>query len=264
MPKVEIYLAQSLIKDDMTFKDKNVIIIDVLRATSTMTVALANGAKEIIPAESVSTAARIARGSTNSMLCGERGSKIIEGFDLGNSPLEFKPEIINGKSLIFSTTNGTLPIVKSKLAKSCVLASFLNLSKVIEYIKNLKEDITLVCSGKLNNFCLEDAVCAGVIIKKLLEEDGNIEINDPEYAALELSKLFVLKGNKILPEKILELLKISEHGKYLSSVGFKKDLEFCSKFDTYPFIPMYIKGAIRLKEKIEDETNIKAQMKKIK
>ena len=264
MPKVEIYLAQYLIKDDLTFKDKNVVIIDVLRATSTMTVALANGAKEIIPAETVSNAARIARGSNNSLLCGERGSKIIEGFDLGNSPFEFIPEKIKDKSLIFSTTNGTLSIVKSKLAKSCVLASFLNLSKVIEYIENLKEDVILVCSGKLNNFCLEDAVCAGVIMKKLLEEDDKIEINDPEFAALELSKLFALKNNKISSEKILDLLKISEHGKYLTSVGFEKDLEFCSKVDAYPFLPMYIKGAIRLKEKIEDETNTKDQMKKIK
>ena len=264
MPKVEVYIAQSLIKDDLTFKDKNVIIIDVLRATSTMTVALANGAKEIIPAESVSTAARIARGSNNSLLCGERGTKIIEGFDLGNSPFDYIHEKINGKSLIFSTTNGTISIVKSKLSKSCVLASFLNLSRVIEYIKALNEDVKLVCSGKLNNFCIEDAVCAGVMIKKLMDNDRNLELNDPEYAVLKLGKLLIMNSGKVTSEKIFEMLKISEHGKFLVSVGFEKDLEFCSKLDSYPFLPLFTKGVIKLKEKIDDETNIKASMKKIK
>lgn len=264
MPKVEVYIAQSLIKDDLAFKDKNVVVIDILRATSTMTVALANGAKEIIPAETISNAARIARGSTNSLLCGERGSKVVEGFDLGNSPYEFQPEIIKGKSLIFSTTNGTLSIVKSKLAKSCVLASFLNLSKVIEYINDLDEDVKLVCSGKLNNFCIEDAVCAGVIIKKLIESDKKLELNDPEYAVLRLGELLALSSGKISSEKIFGMLKKSEHGKYLMSLGFEKDLEFCSKVDSYSFIPLFTKGVIKLKEKIEDETNIKSQLRKIK
>jgi 2-phosphosulfolactate phosphatase len=264
MSKVEVYITQSLIKDDLTLKGKNVVIIDVLRSTSTMIVALANGAKEIIPAETVSVAARIARGSNNSLLCGERGGKIIEGFNLGNSPLEYKEEIIKDRSLIFSTTNGTLSILRAKLSKSCVLASFLNLSKVIDYIINLKEDVTLVCSGKLNNFCIEDAVCAGIIINKLIENKVNIEISDPEFAVLKLGKILALNSGNISSDKILDMLKISEHGKYLKSVGFEDDLIFCSKVDTYPYIPLYIKGAIRLKEKIEDETNIKAAMKKIK
>lgn len=264
MPKAEVYIAQSLIKDELTFKGKNVIIIDILRATSTMTVALANGAKEIIPAESISIAARIARGSNYSLLCGERGSKIVEGFDLGNSPFDYKQEKINGKSLIFSTTNGTISIAKSKLAKSCVLASFLNLSKVIEYIKELNEDVTLICSGKLNNFCIEDAVCAGVIIRKLMEYDKSMEISDPEFAVMKLGKSLAMSAGKIAPEKILEMLKNSEHGKYLSSLGFEKDLEFCSNVDSYPYLPMFAKGVIKMKDKIEDETNIKASLKKIK
>ncbi|MBL0107688.1 MAG: 2-phosphosulfolactate phosphatase [Ignavibacteria bacterium] len=88
MKSINILLTQSLVQDDLTLKDKNVIILDVLRATSTIAVALTNGAKEIIPTENIATAVRVAKGSKNSILCGERNGKIVDGFNLGNSPLE--------------------------------------------------------------------------------------------------------------------------------------------------------------------------------
>ena len=103
----------------MQLKDRNVIVIDVLRASSTILTALVNQAKEIIPAESVSVAARISKGLGNSVLCGERNGKIIEGFKLGNSPFEYTTDAVKGKTLIFSTTNGTISVTKSKFAKNC-------------------------------------------------------------------------------------------------------------------------------------------------
>ena len=267
MPIIEVYLTQSLVKDDLALKDKNVVVIDVLRATTTITVALANGAKEIIPSETVTNAARIARGSGNSLLCGERGGKIVEGFNLGNSPSEYKEEIIKNKSLIFSTTNGSVSIVKSKLAKSCVLGSFINISEIVKYIKSINEDFTIVCSGKLNDFCLEDAVCAGVIIYSLLsseKEKNYYSISDSEYACLKLGKNLAYKSGELCYDKILDMHKNSEHGKYLVSLGFTNDLEICSKVDSYPILPIYSKGVIKLKDKMDIESSNKSKMKKIK
>lgn len=265
MKKIDVYLTQSLINDDLFLKDKNVVVVDVLRATTTITVALINGAKEVIPAESVSTAARISKGLGKSILCGERNGKVIEGFALGNSPFEYKSETVKDKSLIFSTTNGTVSIAKSRLAKSCVLASFVNMSKAIEHVKSLEGDVIFVCSGKLNTFCIEDAVCAGVIIDKIkTEEPGTYELNDSAYACVKLGNLCAKKSGRVSSDKILDMFKESEHGKYLKEIGFGDDLKLCSGLDTYPHLPVYYNGTIKLPEIIEIETNEKSHMKKIK
>ena len=201
MKSINILLTQSLVQDDITLKDKNVIILDVLRATSTIAVALTNGAKEIIPTENIATAVRVAKGSKNSILCGERNGKIVDGFNLGNSPLEYSPEVIKDKSMIF----------------------------------------TIICSGKLNDFCLEDAVCAGMLLNKL-NAGKNIEFKDSEIAAANLSNDLVMLMNVPSQEKILKMFQLSEHGKYLASIGFEKDLEICSRIDSYPCIPIYRNG----------------------
>ena len=267
MKKIDVYLTQSLINDDLFLKDKNVVVVDVLRATTTITIALSNGAREIIPAESSSTAARISKGLGKSLLCGERNGNIIEGFNLGNSPFEYKSEVINDKSLIFSTTNGTVSITKSRLAKSCVLASFVNLSLAVEHIKSLDGDVIILCSGKLNNFCIEDAICTGLIINDLLSDEsakGKYEIDDSAYACLRLGKILATKLGKPSSAKILDMLKESEHGKYLISLGFSEDLKLCSEIDSYLHLPVFYNGTIKLPEKIESETSQKSQLKKIK
>ena len=156
MPVIKVIPIQALVTNDLTLKDKNVIVIDILRAGSTMLTALAHGAKEIVPAETTTTALRIAKGlGKNALLCGEREGKIIAGFNLGNSPFEYS-ENISGRTLIFSTTNGTVSIHKSRYAKNCILACFLNFTKVIEFLQGLNEDLIIMSSGKLNDFCLED------------------------------------------------------------------------------------------------------------
>lgn len=264
MINIQVYLTHSLIADELALKGKNVIIIDALRATSTIPAALVNGAKEVIPTENAATAVRVAKGSANAMLCGERGGKIIEGFNLGNSPLEYTPETVKDKSLVFSTTNGTIAISKAKYSKNCIIASFVNLTAVVDYIKELNEDFVIICSGKLNNFCLEDAVCAGMIISKLIDKnEENYTLSDPENAVVNLAKTFGYDKSKISPTKVLNMMKLSEHGKYLVELGFENDLLFCSAIDSVPSIPMLKSGIIKLKEQFEGESNQKAQMKKL-
>lgn len=262
MKRIDILLTQSLIQDDLILKDKNVIILDVLRATTTMTIALANGAKEIIPAENIAMAVRVAKGSKNNLLCGERNGKIVDGFNLGNSPLEYTPEVVKDKSLIFSTTNGTLALIKSKFAKTCLLCSFINISAIVDYVNSIDEDFTIICSGKLNDFCLEDAVCAGMILSKL-SSGRNLEMRDSEIAALNLCNDLAMLLNVPSQEKILRLFNLSEHGKYLVQIGFEQDLDICSKIDSYPFIPMLKNGIVKFKEQFEGDSDKKSKMKRV-
>lgn len=265
MININVYLSQSIVTDELVLKDKNVVVIDVLRASSTILTALVNGAKEIIPAESVSVAARISRGLGNSILCGERNGKVIEGFKLGNSPFEYSEDNVKSKSLIFSTTNGTVSIVKSKFAKSAVIASFLNISSIVEYLVNLNEDFVIICSGKLNDFCVEDSVLAGLIISKLFEINGkqNYKVFDSGYVCYKLAKQLIYKNSKPDHCKILNMFKKCEHGKYLISLGFEKDLKYCAALDSYNHLPIYKNGLVKLKETFEEEDNAKSKMKRV-
>jgi 2-phosphosulfolactate phosphatase len=263
--KISVYLSQLLVPDELTLKDKNVVVVDVIRASSTILTALANGAKEVIPAESVSVAARISKGLGNSILCGERNGKVIEGFKLGNSPFEYSSEIVNSKSLIFSTTNGTVAISKSKFSKSCVIASFLNFSAVVEHLVALKEDFTIVCSGKLNDFCVEDSVYAGLLISKLFEINtkANYTLLDSGYICYQLAKHLVYKNSKPDQHRVLNMFKKSEHGKYLTTLGFEKDLEYCSQIDLLNNLPTFKNNIIKLKEAFDSEASVKSKMKRV-
>lgn len=262
MKSISILLTQSLVQDDLILKDKNVIILDVLRATTTMSIALSNGAKEIIPTENIATAVRVAKGSKNSILCGERNGKVVDGFTLGNSPLEYTNEEIKDKSLIFSTTNGTIAIIKSKFAKNCLLCSFVNISAIVDHVNSIDEDFIIICSGKLNDFCLEDAVCAGMLLNKL-NVGRNLEMKDSEIATMHLCNDLAMLMNTPSQDKILKMFHLSEHGKYLASIGFEKDLEICSKIDSYPSIPIFRNGVVKLKEQFEGESTQRSKMKRV-
>lgn len=262
MASIEVFIIHSLIKNELVLKDKNVIIVDVLRSTTSILTALVRGAKEVVPTDSVTQAVKIAKGAGNSLLCGERNGKLIDGFHLGNSPFDFTEEKIKGKSLICSTSNGTVSMTKAKLAKSCALASFNNLDAIVEYILDLNEDVTFVASGKLNNFCLEDAVLIGVIIKSLLKQK-EYNTNDPEQACILLAEATVYDNEVLSETKIFDLLQSVEHGKYLIDCGFVNDIDYCSRLNVYKEVPILYKGSIKLKKQIDAELAAKKRMKKI-
>jgi 2-phosphosulfolactate phosphatase len=258
-------LTQSLVTDELVLKDKNVVVVDVLRASSTILTALVNGAKEVIPAESSSVAARISKGSGNSLLCGERNGKVIEGFNLGNSPFEYTAEAVKGKTLIFSTTNGTVSITKSRFAKNCIIAGFLNMKAVVDFLEELNEDFIIVCSGKLNDFCVEDMAAAGMIISELFERKGknNFILLDSGYVSYKMAKSILYKSGKPDVSKIQSIYKKSEHGQYLISLGFENDLGYCAQLNKINEIPVFRKGMIKLKDTLENEITQKSKMKRI-
>ncbi len=231
----------------MQLKDKNVVVIDVLRASTTITAALQNGAKEIIPVNSVESAVKISASLFGdvTLRAGERNAKMIEGFNLGNSPLEYTPEVVKGKSIIFMTTNGSVAMVKGRHARMLVVGAFVNLTAIVEFLKELKSDIIFICAGKENTFCIEDTVCAGRIINTLTKErDLDIELDDAGVAACALDKAF--------GKNILKMLRSSQHGKYLSEIGFGEDLKVCAAVDTINVVPMLAGNVIRLKKAVAE------------
>jgi len=232
--------------DDLQLRDKNVVVLDVLRASSTITVALNNGAREVIPVASIESAVKISGSLFGEVTLrgGERNGKTIEGFNLGNSPLEYSEAAVKGKSIIYCTTNGSVAMSKSRYARTLIIGSFLNLTTVVDFIREENKDFLFICAGRINTlgyFSLEDAVCAGMMIQKLMKiESVELNLSDSAKAAHALYKSF--------GRSILKMLKSSEHGKFLIEVGFADDLKVCAAVDSVPVLPVQIENKIKLKK----------------
>lgn len=209
-------------------KDSLAIVIDLLRATSVMIWAISNGAKKIVPVESIEEAKLLKSLNEDVLLGGERGGVLIQGFDLDNSPLSYKKEIIFGRTIVMTTTNGTRALKKAAMAKRIFLGSFINARKTAEYIfkEVLKDDIqkiAIVCAGTEEKFTLEDVLCAGYFVDIFKTYLESFKVDDLSLASYELYKKFENDPH--------EILKYSYHYNRLKQLGFEKDLEFCLKKD---------------------------------
>lgn len=240
--KIDVYFSPAQV-DEMQLRDKNVVVIDVLRASTTIVTALNNGAREIIPVGSIESAVKVSGNLFGDVVLrgGERNGKIITGFNLGNSPSEYTEEAVKGKSIIFCTTNGSSAMVKAKYAKRMAVAGFVNISAAVDYIRQAGEDFSIVCAGKQLLFCIEDAVCAGMLLKMLLEQSAvTVDVNDAGGAA---QILYRTNG-----KNLLKMAKSSDHGKYLVEIGFESDLKTCVSVDSIPVLPLLIGNVIKLKK----------------
>ncbi|RKY81227.1 2-phosphosulfolactate phosphatase [candidate division KSB1 bacterium] len=236
--KINLYFTPGEFQEE-DLRDSTAVVVDVLRASTTICYALKNRCREIIPAAEVEEAVRLARQwqADDVLLCGEREGQRIEGFDLGNSPLEYKRSVVEDKILVHSSTNGSFVLVKAKASLKTYVAGFVNLQAVVKALLENGESVVILCAGKLGRFSIEDAVCAGMIVKSLQQHDAKIQIADSAVAA------------KILFEKyssnILGLLQNCEHGRYLISLGLMKDLEVCAQVSTIDVVPTYRDGVIK-------------------
>jgi 2-phosphosulfolactate phosphatase len=217
-----------------------IVVVDVLRATSTVVEALANGAKAVFPVATADDAARIAQnvGRDSVLLCGERKGLPIDGFDLGNSPLEFNAEKVADMSLVMTTTNGTrafLTVMDRRGAKgdpegSQILAgSFLNLGAVVKRLASSGEPAALVCAGREGRFALEDAICAGAIVAGLKADGGEVEGNDGASAGEALAERHM--------ERLPRTLARTAAGAHLRSIGREEDVTFCGTVDWTAVVP---------------------------
>lgn len=222
---------------------RTVIVIDVLRATSTIIEALMNGARDVLPFESVEQAVKAAShiGRDQAVLCGERDVERISGFDLGNSPLEFERDRITDKTLVMTTTNGTRALLVGSSGEACFVASLLNLSAVTDTVQGA-DPVLLLCAGREDGFAAEDAVCAGLIARRLAsrhrQAGTKVSLNDTARAAALLASRW---GREVLP-----FMRKTAAGRRLRRAGHGEDVDFCSQVDRYTAVPQVVERRIRL------------------
>lgn len=224
------FTPDEIVSSDLA--ERVVVVLDVLRATSTIVEALANGARAVSPAPGIDEAVRVAQniGRDHALLCGERRSRPIEGFDLGNSPREFTRERVEGKFLVMTTTNGTGAVLSSAGARRVIMGSFLNLSAVADTLASDDGPITLVCAGRARQFALEDAVCAGMLATALASRLGAVpEMDDTGVAAMDLARLH--------GEDLAAMFARTAAGRQLIDADLSEDLEFCATIDRHAVIP---------------------------
>lgn len=204
------------------------VVVDVLRATSTMAAALSAGARGIYPAASTEEALRLVQslGRDDTLLCGERKGARIEGYDLGNSPADFVPEVVADKRIVMDTTNGTPALLAVAEADRVFAASFANLAATTRAVQE-HDDVIVVCAGREGVFALEDAVCAGALVSAL-GGPGRHDFDDGARAAYVLASRWRVDA---------EFLGGTAAGRALADLGLEADVEWCARRDAIDLVP---------------------------
>ena len=227
--------------DPAVVEGRTALVIDVIRATTTIVQAISNGARAVYPTESSEEAIKLASslGREDVLLCGERGGLRIDGFDLGNSPSEYDREVVEDKQLVMSTTNGTRAFVAAEAAERVVPVAMVNLTAAAESaVAEGPENLVVICSGKENRFSLDDAVCAGHLIREIQRVSGvEPELGDAGRTTVELAGQF---------EPTADFLKSTAAGRALVDVGLEEDLAFCAQINLHRVVPEMQDRIIRL------------------
>jgi 2-phosphosulfolactate phosphatase len=233
-PGMEVCLSPALLHLHDT-KDKIVVIIDVFRATSTIAAALYNGARYVLPVESVAECIAIGKKTPNSITAGERDGRIAEGLQHGNSPSEYPASFVNGKALVLTTTNGTRLLHMIKEADSVITGSFLNLTAACNFLMAQNKSFVLACASWKDKFNMEDTLFAGAIADRL---QGYFQHNDDSTRAA--IHLHTASGGK----NYIDFLKDSAHYHRLAAYGLQADMEYCATADLHPVVPILDKGTL--------------------
>ena len=228
--KISVLLANNFDESEYKefFNNSVCMVIDVLRATSTMAAIFGSRARRIITSQSKDLAFKLKKWNSDFILCGEEGGLIIDGFDYDNSPSTISKTDLTGKTVIMKTTNGTHSFKKAKFAKAAFPVALLNLSYTVDCVldcacKN-KNDIVILCSGKQGKIAYDDAFTAGVVVKKIMEKVKDIELDDAGE----------LVYNSALKEKsIMNVFLKSSSGKSCAALNLREDLKYCSLVDKY-------------------------------
>lgn len=213
-------------------KDTIVVVIDVLRATSTIATALYNGADCVIPVDDIAKCISLGK-SLSGITAGERDGKIAEGLEYGNSPFEYPREFVGGKTLVLTTTNGTrlLHMALARGASHIITGSFANFSAVCEYLVNQNKPVLLACSAWKDRVNIEDTLFAGAVIKKIRQQ---FSVNcDASGVAETLYEAASPDLYGFLKEKD------ATHYQRLTGFGLEKDLRYCLTMDTANVLPFY-------------------------
>jgi len=220
MPSISVCLSPRL-ADIHDFRDKIGIVVDILRATTTISTALEYGAIAIRPIETLDECKNWR--SKGYLGAAERGGKKVEGFEYGNSPFDYINKNISGEKIALTTTNGTKTIHAVKTADMVLMGSFCNISALSEVLMDKKKDIIIVCAGWDDEINLEDTLFAGALI------DGLMDSFDVSADPAILAHNLFLNGK----DDMFQFLKKSSHVTRLLNFGLKKDIYFCLEQDKF-------------------------------
>ena len=228
--KIQTVISPSLFSQIESIEDKIVVVIDILRATSTITTIIDNDARALIAVKNESSA--LGYKSYNYLIGGERNGETIPGFDFGNSPFDYKKDLVRNKTVVLTTTNGTKCIEMSSNASEVIIGSFLNLTAVVNYVQGKGKDIVLFCAGWKDKVNLEDSLFAGAFALKI------------QNAIKDDSTLLCMKAYENGKEDLFETLKKSNHFNRLKNKGVVYDIKYCCNIDTTDVVPKLKKGMI--------------------
>ena len=234
--RIDVHFNGSSTGGQAELHDRVVLVIDVLRASTSIAAALNNGARAVIPFGGVDEAMTRARSLERSdvLLAGERKMVPIRGFDLGNSPLEFTSATVQGKTIVMTTTNGTAALAGAHGAHEVLVGSFANYSVAVAWLRaaaRAGKSITLVCAGTDGRFALEDAICAGRFVRGIARRGIQAELGDAATIAAMIDRR--------MGADLSAVLRNSEHGRALIEAGHGDDVAYCATLDTNPVVPIY-------------------------
>ena len=233
--QLDVVFLPSIVQPEK-LTERVVVVVDILRATTTIINALNSGAECVIPSPSIKGARQLQeRMGDGSVLGGERGGKKVEGFHCGNSPSEYTAELIAGKSLILATTNGTIAMERCRLAKTVLIGAFVNMGAIAKRIRS-EPKITLLCSGTDGHITSEDILYAGALTELILSLNADVEIKDSAQISLghwQSTQYKIQNENR----ELADFMRTARGGKNLVRIGLDKDIVFSSQIDTIPIVP---------------------------
>lgn len=250
--KLNVYALPSLVTEE-ELAGKTVVVIDVLRASTSICCALDAGAKGVLVCQDIDEARRLAEelGPDEVVLAGERDGLPIEGFDLGNSPEEYRSEAVAGKTLVFTTTNGTRAMRHCRQAQRVLIASFLNASAVFRELVALDE-VHIVCAGTKGQYSRDDILLAGLLVERLERQGaGGYQMNVQAITAKEnwtssFAVPYVIGAEPMDPEVLAAELRRSEAGRRLITIGCEGDVYTASLVDHLAKVPILDPNTMRI------------------
>lgn len=234
--KIEVCLTPALIHL-YTIEDSIVVVIDILRATSSIVYGIDNGAKAIIPVAQVEDCLNY--GDKGFLLAAERNGEVVEGYDFGNSPFSYTADKVAGKTIVLTTTNGTKALHLARKAHQVVIGSFLNLASLCEWIKAQDRNVLLLCAGWKDQFNLEDTLFAGAVVQQLrssfeLYDDASVAAEDLYTVAKDNLRAYVGK---------------SSHSHRMVALNIEEDVKFCLQLNICEAIPVLVGDSLIALEK---------------
>lgn len=242
---ITVHLLPTLFEPDEV-RDATAVIVDILRASTTMTQALASKAECVIPCATVDDALhlRMVSPQNTCLLGGERGGVKIPDFDLSNSPADYPPEVVQQRIIGFTTTNGTRALLRAKQARHVLIGAFVNLSAVVERLLHSTTDVHLVCAGTDGKITAEDVLFAGAVVAELQNQLPDATFTDS--ASIALGHWATASG-QLTSECIEEALLKSQGGRNLVALGYRKDITTAASLNSVPVVgEVQADGAIRL------------------